>query len=285
MGEVGEWRARNAKSSLLRVDVFIVSYARTPFGSFQGALAGFSACELGGMAIKAAVERAGLAGKMEAIDEVIMGNVMSAGLGQAPASTAARLGGVPSSVPSSSVNKVCASGMKAIMLASNAIRAGQANIIVAGGMESMTRAPYLLPAGVRTGGLRYGDQALVDSLRLDGLTDEASGQPMGCCGELCADEYGISRESSDAYARGTFERAIEAQRTGLFSKEIVPISVTKGGKGAASVDSDQGPDSVRYKRGHGQRVLSNPASLSSSRYSTIPERCPLCAVSSRRTGR
>lgn len=221
-----------------------MSYARTPFGSFQGALAGLSACELGGLAIKAAIERAGLVDNTTIIDEVIMGNVIAAGLGQAPASTAARLGGVPSSVPSSSVNKVCASGMKAIMLAANAIRAGQADIIVAGGMESMTRAPYLLPMGARTGGLRYGDQSLVDGLRLDGLTDEASGQAMGYCGELCAEEYGISREASDAYARGTFERAIEAQRAGLLGGEIVPLGIAKGGGGMTNVDSDQGPSNV-----------------------------------------
>lgn len=196
------------------------------------------------MAIKAAVERAGLANNLDVIDEVIMGNVLSAGLGQAPASTAARLGGIPPTVPASSVNKVCASGMKAIILAANSIRAGQADIIVAGGMESMTRAPYLLPTGARTGGLRYGDQALMDSLRLDGLTDEASGQPMGCCGELCADEYGISREASDAYAKGTFERAIEAQQAGLLTNEIVPIKVAKGGKDVITIHSDQGPTNV-----------------------------------------
>lgn len=173
-----------------------------------------------------------------------MGNVISAGLGQAPASTAARLGGIPPTVPASSINKVCASGMKAIMLAANSIKAGQADIIVAGGMESMTRAPYLLPMGARTGGLRYGDQALVDSLRLDGLTDEASGQAMGCCGELCADEYGISRQASDTYAKGTFERALEAQRAGLLTDEIIPIKMTKGSKEVINVDRDQGPTNV-----------------------------------------
>ena len=174
------------------------------------------------------MERAGLIDKPDCVDEVIMGNVISAGLGQAPATTAARLGGIPPSVPTCSVNKVCASGMKAIMQAANAIHGGQSHIIVAGGMESMTRAPYLLPTGVRTGGLRYGDGTITDSLRLDGLTDEATGQAMGYYGELCASEFGLDRRASDVYAMESFEKALRAQTAGHFCDEIIPVTVSKG---------------------------------------------------------
>jgi acetyl-CoA C-acetyltransferase len=232
-------------------DVYIVSYARTPIGAFQGTLSSVNACELGGIAIKgtfiitksisqklAAVERAGLH-ELTAIDDVLMGNVISAGLGQAPGSTAARLGGLPNCIPASTVNKVCASGMKAIMLAASSIRCGAADIIIAGGMESMSQAPHLL--NIRKGA-KYGDQSVIDSLRFDGLTDAATNVAMGLCGEKCASDYGITREASDEYAKKTYERAIEF--ASKVAKEIVPVSIPAGKGKFNMIDADETPKNV-----------------------------------------
>lgn len=174
-----------------------------------------------------------------------MGNVLNAGLGQAPATTAARLAGVPASVPASTVNKVCASGMKAVMMAAQAIRAGQADIIVAGGMESMSRAPYLLPVAARMGGLRFGEQSLLDSVQHDGLTDAESGLGMGLCGEKCAEDHGISREDSDAFATRSYQRAVEAKKH--LSREIVPITIPGvRGKADTIVSEDDELANVLY---------------------------------------
>lgn len=221
------------------IDVYIVSYARTPIGNFQGSLSSLSACELGAIAIKEAVSRAGLTDRMNLIDEVLMGNVLSAGLGQAPATSAMRLAGLPSSIPSTTVNKVCSSGMKAIMMAASSIKAGQADIVLAGGMESMSKAPFLLPNA--RGGMRFGDQMLVDGLKLDGLTDTATGWVMGKCGEKCAEDYGIGRAASDEYAKGSYEKAIAA--AAQHSNEIVPVLVQ--GKEPIIVSSDEPPKNVR----------------------------------------
>lgn len=165
---------------------------------------------------------------------------MSAGLGQAPSTQACSLAGIPSSVPSYTVNKVCASGMKAAMLGAASIRLGLSGIVVAGGMESMSRAPYILPTAVRSGGLKYGDQTMVDTLRLDGLTDAATGMAMGVCAEKCATDYNFGRDQSDDYACRSYERAIRATSEGLLSHEIVPVKVPGGrGKPDAIVDQDE----------------------------------------------
>ncbi|PJF18952.1 hypothetical protein PSACC_01221 [Paramicrosporidium saccamoebae] len=209
-------------------------------GSFQGALASIGACELGAEAIKSAVSRAGLGDKLDLVDEVLMGNVLSAGLGQSPASTAARLAGLPPNIPTTIVNKVCASGMKAVTLAAASIRAGQSNVVIAGGMESMSRAPHLLLTS-RTG-TKFGDQTLVDSLRLDGLTDTATGWGMGLCGEKCASDYEISRELSDEYAQRSYERAIAAKAH--LVEEIAPVYVPAGKGQTIAVAMDEGPNNV-----------------------------------------
>jgi len=194
------------------------------------------------------LKRAGLeSGERRAlVDELLMGNVLSAGLGQAPATQVAHLAGLPSSTPATIVNKVCASGMKAIMTAAASIRAGQADIIIAGGMESMSRAPYILPVSARTGGLRYGDQPMIDSLRFDGLTDSETGWGMGECAERCATEHDLSREQSDAFARSSYERAIKATNDGIFAREIVPVTIpaTKG-KPESILSEDECPKNVK----------------------------------------
>ncbi len=217
-------------------EVFIVGVARTPIGSFNGALAALAAPRLGAIAVAEAVRRAGL--RPEQVDEAIMGNVLSAGMGQAPARQAAIGGGLPHSVPAVTVNKVCGSGLKAILLGQQAILTGEAEIVVAGGMESMSNAPYLLPNARQ--GYRMGDGVLVDSMLHDGLVDAYSPIHMGVCGEMCAERYGIGREEQDRFAVQSYTRALESQATGRFTEEIVPVKVP-GKKGEAVVAEDEGP--------------------------------------------
>jgi acetyl-CoA C-acetyltransferase len=211
------------KSIAMPDQVVIVSRARTPIGSFQGALSAYSAPKLGSIAIKAALERAKL--QPSDVNEVIMGEVLTAGVGQAPARQAAIGAGIPTSVPCLTVNKVCGSGLKAVMLARDAIRLGEANIVVAGGMESMTNAPYLLPTARR--GMRMGNQSAVDSMILDGLWDPYGNAHMGCFGDLCAKEYKLSRQEQDAYAMASYERARTAQKAGHFEHEMVVVDDVK----------------------------------------------------------
>src|SRR5437667_4010168 len=184
----------------------IVGAARTPTGKFLGGLASFSAPQLGALVIKEAVRRSGIA--PDAIDEVIMGNVVSAGIGQAPARQAALLAGLPDDIPAFTINKVCGSGLKAVMLAAQAIRAGDAQVFVAGGMESMSNAPYILPKA-RTG-YRMGNGTLVDSMITDGLWDPYNNFHMGNCGEICAREVHITREEQDEFAIRSYKLANEA---------------------------------------------------------------------------
>jgi acetyl-CoA C-acetyltransferase len=179
-------------------EVVIVGFARTPIGSFQGALSSLTAPKLGAHAIKAALERAGV--KPEQVSEVIMGNVLTAGIGQAPARQATIFAGIPSSVPALTINKVCGSGMKAIMLGVQSIMTGESEIVVAGGQESMTNAPYLMPAA--RSGFRMGNSSVVDSMIHDGLWDPYNNQHRGNCGDLCAKEMHFSREEQDAFATG-----------------------------------------------------------------------------------
>jgi acetyl-CoA C-acetyltransferase len=218
-------------------EAVILSAARTPIGKFQGALNGVNATKLGAIAVKAAVERAGIDPKD--VEEVLMGNVVQAGTGQAPARQAAILAGVPASVGATTVNKVCGSGLKAAMQASQAIRAGDAELFIAGGMESMSRAPYLV-AG-RSGELKFGNQELKDALLIDGLWDPFENWSMGNAAEFIADEYEVTREAMDQFALRSHAKAVEAQEKGKFKAEIVPVEIP-GRKGEVSLlDKDEGP--------------------------------------------
>jgi acetyl-CoA C-acetyltransferase len=214
----------------------IVSGIRTPIGAMNGALATVSAPELGAICIGKLLDQTGVAG--ERIDEVIMGNVIGAGLGQNPARQAAIFAGVPQSVGALTVNKVCGSGLKAVMLADQAIRAGDARIVMAGGMESMTRAPYLLTKARE--GYRLGHGELVDAMIFDGLWDVYNKKLMGTCGDLCAQRYKFSREQQDDYAVRSHLRARLAMANGAFQSEIVKVEVTVKGK-KSLVSEDEGP--------------------------------------------
>ena len=214
-------------------DVVIVSACRTPLGSFRGSLSSLTATQLGAIAVKEAVSRAGL--KPEDVDEVIMGNVVGAGLGQAPARQAAIFAGLPPSVKTLTVNKVCGSGLKAVMLAAQAIRLGDARVVVAGGMESMSNIPYLLEKA--RDGYRMGHGELVDAMIKDGLYDVYNKYLMGMAGELCAKECDVPREAQDHFAIESYKRAQAAQRDGKFKAEIVGVEV-KGAKGESQIVVD-----------------------------------------------
>eukprot|EP00461_Guttulinopsis_vulgaris_P001676 UN01676 len=239
-------------------DVCIVSAARTPMGSFQGALAGLSAVELGSISIKEALKRANLEG--DKVQEVIFGNVVSSGLGQAPARQAAIGAGLPPSTICTTVNKVCSSGLKTIMYAANEIRLKQADVIVAGGMESMSNIPYLLPT--LRNGARFGDSPALDGLMKDGLTDAYGKYPMGNCAEVCANEMKLTREMQDNYAKTSYERAQAAVKNGKFASEIVPVEI-KSKKGSTLVTEDEEPFKVNFdKLGALKPAFKNPLDAS-----------------------
>ncbi|HKE01922.1 MAG TPA: acetyl-CoA C-acetyltransferase [Planctomycetota bacterium] len=218
-------------------EAVLVSACRTPIGKFQGALSSFRAPELGAIAIREAVRRAGV--DPAVVDEVIFGNVLQAGLGQNPARQAARKAGLPDAVPSVTINKVCGSGLKAVMLAAQAIRAGDAEVIVAGGMESMTNAPYLVPSA--RFGARLGHAELVDSMVHDGLWDIYNDFHMGETGELVAEKHKVTREDQDRYAAESHRRASAAMEKGEFDREIVPIEIPQKKGEAIRVAKDEGP--------------------------------------------
>ena len=218
-------------------DVFVVGAARTPIGNFLGALKDFTAPELGGFAIKEAVSRASL--KPEDVEEVIMGNVVSAGVGQTPAGQAAVKGGLPYSVSCFTVNKVCGSALKAVVLAAQAIQLEEKDIIVAGGMESMSRAPHLA-WGLREG-VKFGDVTIKDSMILDGLWCAFDNVHMGLTGEVVADKFGATREEQDRYAAASHERAIHAIDHGYFKDEIVPVSIPQRKGDPVIFAVDEGP--------------------------------------------
>ncbi len=217
-------------------EVVIVGAARTPIGSFLGSLAKVSATKLGSIAIEAALTRAGVSA--EDVEEVLMGCVLPAGLGQAPARQAALGAGLPQSVPCTTINKVCGSGLKTVILAAQAISNGDINIAVAGGMESMSNAPHLLPK--LRGGVKMGGIQALDSMVHDGLWDVYNDQHMGNCAELCAREKNIDRAAQDAFAAESYKRAIAAIADGKFKDEIVSVTV-KGRKGDTVVDTDEEP--------------------------------------------
>jgi acetyl-CoA C-acetyltransferase len=202
-------------------DVVILAGARTPIGSFQGALASLAAPRLGAIAVKAALERSGVT--PDAVGEVYLGCVLPAGIGQAPARQASIGAGIPAAVGAVTVNKVCGSGLKAVVFARNAIAAGEHEVVVAGGMESMSNAPYLLPKARE--GYRLGHAQVIDSLIQDGLWDAYKNVHMGECGELCAKEKGITRADQDAFAAESYRRALRAQVEGKFRGEIVPVEI------------------------------------------------------------
>ncbi|MCB9612514.1 MAG: thiolase family protein [Sandaracinus sp.] len=229
-------------------EVFIVGAARTPIGSFQGALGAVDAPTLGSVAIRAALERAGVTG--EQVDETYMGNVLTAGVGQAPARQAAKAAGVPDKTPATTVGKVCGSGLMSVVLGTKSIRLEDGEIVVAGGMESMTNAPYLLPQA--RAGFRMGNGSVVDSMVHDGLWDPYGNFHMGNAGELCARELGFSREAQDEFAKASYERALAAQKEGKLAKEIAAVTV-KGRKGDVVVDSDEEPGRGDFSKMPGLR--------------------------------
>jgi acetyl-CoA C-acetyltransferase len=216
-------------------EAIIISAARTPVGKFLGSLKGFSATELGAIVVRESVKRAGI--KPEDVDEVIMGCVIQAGLGQNPARQAALNGGLPSTVAAVTVNKVCGSGLKAVMMAAQGIQLGDSELVVAGGMESMSNAPYLLPKARE--GYRLGNGELLDSMINDGLWCAFENYHMGCTGEVVADEYKISRSEQDEFAMNSHRKAAAAIKAGNFKDEIVPVEI-KQKKGAALIfDTDE----------------------------------------------
>ncbi len=218
-------------------EAVILSAARTPIGKFQGALSGMNATSLGAIAVKAAVERAGIDPKD--IEEVLMGNVVQAGNGQAPARQAAIFAGVPATVSATAINKVCGSGLKAAMMSAQAIRAGDGDLFIAGGMESMSRAPYLVSG--RMGELKFGNQQMTDALLNDGLWDPFENWGMGMAAEFIADEYEVTRAAMDEFALRSHLKAVEAQEAGRFKLEIVPVQIP-GRKGEVTIfDKDEGP--------------------------------------------
>lgn len=223
--------------------IVIINGARTPMGGFQGALKDVSATDLGAAAIKAAVERSGV--NIDKIDEVIMGCILSAGLGQGPARQAMRKAGLPDSTGAVTINKLCGSGLKAVMQAYNGIKAGSFDIAVAGGLESMTNAPYLMPKA--RGGYRMGHQEVKDHMFLDGLEDAETGRLMGQFAQDTADEKGYTREQMDEFAIESLNRALTAIKDGHFKNEITPVTV-KNRKGDSIVDTDEQPGLANAER-------------------------------------
>ncbi len=224
--------------------IVIVSAARTPMGSFQGDFSSLAAHDLGGVAIKAAVQRAGITG--DQVDEVLFGNCLMAGQGQAPARQAAFKGGLPISAGAVTLSKMCGSGMRAAMFGHDMLLAGSADVLVAGGMESMTNAPYLLPKA--RGGYRIGHDRIFDHMMLDGLEDAyEAGRSMGTFGEDCAAKYGFTREQQDQFAIASVQRAQAATKSGAFAGEIAPVTV-KGRAGDTVISIDEGPGKVKLEK-------------------------------------
>jgi len=215
-------------------EVYIVSAARTPIGSFLGAFSSVSATDLGATAIKGAIEKAGI--NPADIQEVFMGNVLQAGVGQAPARQAALKAGLSNTVPSTTINKVCASGMKSVMLGAQSIIAGDNDLIVAGGMENMSQTPHYIDS---RNGTKFGNILMLDGITKDGLLDVYSKVPMGNCAELCAKEYNVTREDQDAFAVDSYKKSAEAWKNGRFANEVVPVSVPQRKGDAVIVGEDE----------------------------------------------
>jgi acetyl-CoA C-acetyltransferase len=225
-------------------EVYIISAVRTPMGSFGGSLKGFSATQLGAFAIKAALEKAGV--KPELVNDVLMGSVLQANLGQAPARQAAKFAGLPNEVNCTTINKVCASGMKAIAQAAQSILLGDADIVVAGGMESMSNVPFYVDS-MRWGN-KYGNTQLIDGLAKDGLTDVYDGKAMGNAAEMCATTCGISREEQDAFAIQSYKRSQSATEAGKFADEIIPVEIPQRSGAPVIFSKDEEPFNVKFDK-------------------------------------
>lgn len=224
------------------MSVYILSGARTPNGSFMGSLSSVTAPKLGAVAIEAALKKAEIA--PSSVDEVFMGNVVTAGVGQAPARQAAIYAGLPESTPCTTINKVCGSGLKTIITAAQTIAAGDNKLVVAGGMENMSLAPHLLPNS--RAGFKFGDTTLKDAMTFDGLTDAYANVPMGICAEEAAKKY-TNREEQDAFSIESFKRAQTAQKDGIFNSEIASVTI-KGPKGDTVVSMDEGPGKANFEK-------------------------------------
>ncbi len=247
-------------------EVFIVSAVRTPIGSFGGMFKGVSATELGSAAIKGALEKAGVDAKH--VDEVLMGNVVSANLGQAPARQAALGAGIGNNVPCTTVNKVCASGMKAVMFGAQSIMLGNADVIVAGGMESMTNIPYYMPNNRY--GQGYGHGQVVDGLMKDGLTDVYNQQAMGVCADNTAKKYEVSREAQDEFAINSYKKSAASTENGSFAHEIVPVSVPQRRGEPVMVTEDEEYKKVKFEKIPTLRaVFSKDGTVTAANASTI----------------
>jgi acetyl-CoA C-acetyltransferase len=253
---------------LFMTKAFVIAGARTPIGAYLGSFAGMSATDLGAVAVKAALERSALTPPQ--IDEVIMGNVVTAGVGQAPARQAALKAGLPPTVPCVTVNKVCGSGLKAVMLASQAIRCGDAAAIIAGGMENMSAAPHLL-RGMRSG-IKLGDGQLVDAMVHDGLTCSFEHCHMGMHAEHIAKTYNVTREDQDRFSAQSQQRAAHAAAAGLFADEIVPVEVQER-KGTRTVSADEGirPDTTAEGLGNLRPVFDKSGSVTAGNASTLSD--------------
>lgn len=225
------------------MSVYILGGARTPQGSFLGSLSTVAAPKLGAEAIKGALEKLDLSG--EKVEEVFMGNVVQAGVGQAPARQAAIFAGLPKSVPCTTINKVCGSGLQSIILGAKSILTDDAKLVVAGGMENMSLAPHLLP-GSRMG-TKFGGTQMKDAMQWDGLWDVYSDRPMGNCAEECTVKYDLTREAQDQFSINSFKRAQAAQAEGIFNSEIVPVTI-KGRRGDTVVSEDEGPSKVKFEK-------------------------------------
>ncbi len=258
-------------------EVVIVSAARTPLGSFLGSLSGISAPRLGAVAIKAALDRASLDPKK--VDQVFMGNVLSAGEGQAPARQAMIFAGIPQSAGATTVNKVCGSGLQAVNLARNAILTGESEIVVAGGMENMSMTPHLL-MDVRNG-YRMGERKIVDSMVHDGLWDVYNNYHMGSAAELCVREHKFTREEQDRFAKQSFERAQAAIKNGAFKKEIAPVPVPQRKGDPLLVDTDEGPGKADFAKMAGLKpVFEKDGTVTAANASTINDGAAAVVVAS-----
>jgi acetyl-CoA C-acetyltransferase len=261
------------------MNTVILSAARTPIGAFMGSLSSLSAPRLGAVAIAEALNRAGIAG--DKISEVIMGEVLTAGVGQAPARQAAIYAGLPVSVPCMTINKVCGSGLKSVMLADQAIRCGDAKIVVAGGQESMSQAPYLLKNA--RAGYRMGNGELTDSMILDGLWDPYKNLHMGMAGELCSKECNISREEQDEFATMSYKRAQKAQAEGWFNDEIAQV-VIPSKKGDTIVSKDEEPDKVVFEKISSLRpVFQTDGTITAANASSIDDGAAAIVAASEKT--
>ncbi len=247
-------------------EVYIISAVRTPIGSFNGMFAGVPATHLGATAIKGAINKAGIDPTL--VDEVLMGNVLQAGLGQAPARQAAKFAGLSDDVPATTVNKVCASGMKTIMMAAQSIALGDNDVVVAGGMENMSRVPHYLP-GSRMG-TKLGNITMQDGMVLDGLTDVYNNEHMGNCADLCAREYNISRETQDEFAMNSYKKSAEAWAAGKFNDEIVPVEVPQRRGDALIISEDEEYKNVKMEKIPNLRpVFSKEGTVTAANASTL----------------